>query len=226
MGSPQMRGSAKYWHNPCVKGYRWNQRRQVPAGEPIRLIRAIRVLLHLEFNMLKATFDIIPENARQEEMQNSLLLMEVGDKVFSYVLYNKQQQRFLALRQYNLDFLPGKPVMEALQEVLAGDDLLQQVVGARLAAGHLHEIPVEPRGDGGVELAERARIAVAVPRHELTGVGHAADSGYTPKRRGGSISRTCFSCRWPTSACANVRAPTSGSIAAANKKGGPMTGPP
>lgn len=75
--------------------------------------------------MLKATFDIIPETARQEEMQNSLLLMEVGEKVFTYVLYHKQQQRFMGLRQYNLDFMPGKPVMEALQEILAGDELLQ-----------------------------------------------------------------------------------------------------
>jgi len=75
--------------------------------------------------MLKATFDIIPETAQQEEIQNSLLLMEVGDRVFSYVLYNKQQQRFVGLRQYNLDFIPGKPVMEALQEILAGDELLQ-----------------------------------------------------------------------------------------------------
>jgi hypothetical protein len=75
--------------------------------------------------MLKATFDIIPETNRQEDIQNSLLLMEVGEKVFSYVLYNKQQQRFMGLRQYNLDFMPGKPVMEALQEILAGDELLQ-----------------------------------------------------------------------------------------------------
>lgn len=75
--------------------------------------------------MLKATFDIIPETNRQEDIQNSLLLMEVGEKVFSYVLYNKQQQRFVGLRQYNLDFMPGKPVMEALQEILAGDELLQ-----------------------------------------------------------------------------------------------------
>lgn len=75
--------------------------------------------------MLKATFDIIPDTARPEEIQNSLLLMEVGEKVFSYVLYNKQQQKFMGLRQYNLDFLPGKPVMEALQEILAGDEWLQ-----------------------------------------------------------------------------------------------------
>ena len=76
-------------------------------------------------NMLKATFDIIPETVRPEDLQNSLLLMEVGEKVFSYVLYNKQQQRFMGLRQYNLDFMPGKPVMEALQEILAGDQILQ-----------------------------------------------------------------------------------------------------
>lgn len=75
--------------------------------------------------MLKATFDIIPETARQEELQDSLLLMEVGDRVFSYILYNKQQQKFMGLRQYTLDFLPGKAPMEALQEILEGDELLQ-----------------------------------------------------------------------------------------------------
>lgn len=76
--------------------------------------------------MLKATFDIIPENTSPDELHNNLLLMEVGEQLFSYVLYNRNQQRFLGFRQYNLDFMPGKSPMEALQEILVGDEYLQQ----------------------------------------------------------------------------------------------------
>ncbi len=76
--------------------------------------------------MLKATFDIIPDNANPEELHNNLLLMEVGDQLFSYVLYNRDQQRYLGFRQYNLDFMPGKTPLEALQEILLGDEFLQQ----------------------------------------------------------------------------------------------------
>lgn len=75
--------------------------------------------------MLKATFDIIPESASEGSLNNNLLLMEVGAQLFSYVLYNRQEQRFLGFRQYNLDFMPGKSPLEALQEILAGDPHLQ-----------------------------------------------------------------------------------------------------
>ena len=75
--------------------------------------------------MLKATFDIIPETASQSAMQNNLLLMEVGNQLFSYVLFNRQEQRFVGFRQYNLEFIPGKPSIETLQEILATDPLLQ-----------------------------------------------------------------------------------------------------
>jgi hypothetical protein len=102
--------------------------------------------------MLKATFDIIPESTRQEEIQNSLLLMEVGDRVFSYVLYNKQQQRFVGLRQYNLDFIPGKPVMEALQEILAGDELLQHTYREAFVVYHYTDSNLLPEKFFHIEL--------------------------------------------------------------------------
>lgn len=75
--------------------------------------------------MVKATFDIMPGGTDAEDLHNQLLLMEIGEQLFSYVLYNRQQQRFLGFRQYNLDFMPGKAPMEALQDVLAADELLQ-----------------------------------------------------------------------------------------------------
>jgi hypothetical protein len=75
--------------------------------------------------MLKATFDIVPETRDTEQLRNSQLLIEVGEKVFSYVIYNKEQHRFVGLRQYNLDFTPGKNILESLLEITTGDELLQ-----------------------------------------------------------------------------------------------------
>jgi hypothetical protein len=75
--------------------------------------------------MLKANFDIVPEMRDADELRNSQLLIEVGEKMFSYVIYNKEQRRFIGLRQYNLDYTPGKTMLENLLEIITNDDLLQ-----------------------------------------------------------------------------------------------------
>ena len=75
--------------------------------------------------MYKATFDIVSDAANDESLANSQLLMEISEKTFSFVFYNRQQQRVKGFRQYNLDFIPGKTTFETLQDILAGDELLQ-----------------------------------------------------------------------------------------------------
>jgi hypothetical protein len=75
--------------------------------------------------MLKANFDIVPEMSDSDELRSSQLLIEVGDKMFSYVIYHKEQRRFLGLRQYNLDYTPGKTMLENLLEIITNDELLQ-----------------------------------------------------------------------------------------------------
>jgi hypothetical protein len=75
--------------------------------------------------MYKATFDIVPETCDVEEVRNSCLLIEVGEKVFSYLFYNKEQQHFLGLRQYSIDNSPGKTMLESLLEIIAADEMLQ-----------------------------------------------------------------------------------------------------
>lgn len=75
--------------------------------------------------MLKANFDIVPEMRDAEELRNSQLLIEVGEKMFSFVIYNKDQRRFVGLRQYNLDYTPGKTMLENLLEIITNDELLQ-----------------------------------------------------------------------------------------------------
>lgn len=75
--------------------------------------------------MLKANFDIVPEMRDTEELRNSQLLIEVGEKMFSFVIYNKEQRRFVGLRQYNLDYTPGKTMLENLLEIVTNDEWLQ-----------------------------------------------------------------------------------------------------
>ena len=75
--------------------------------------------------MLKANFDIVPEMRNSEELRNSQLLIEVGEKMFSYVIFHKEQRRFLGFRQYNLDYTPGKTMLENLLEIITNDELLQ-----------------------------------------------------------------------------------------------------
>jgi hypothetical protein len=75
--------------------------------------------------MLKANFDIVPEMRDADELRNSQLLIEVGEKMFSYVIYNKEQRRFVGLRQYNLDYTPGKTMLENLLEIITNDEFLQ-----------------------------------------------------------------------------------------------------
>ncbi|WP_205514406.1 DUF3822 family protein [Longitalea arenae] len=75
--------------------------------------------------MLKANFDIVPETRDSEELRNSQLLVEVGEKTFSFVIYHKEQRRFIGLRQYNLDYTPGKTMLENLLEIITNDEVLQ-----------------------------------------------------------------------------------------------------
>ena len=76
--------------------------------------------------MVKATFDIVPAEGMPQELGNTFLLMEVGEKTFNYVVYNRATTQVLALRQYSLDFLPDKTTHEVLQDVLKEDEYLQQ----------------------------------------------------------------------------------------------------
>jgi len=76
--------------------------------------------------MYRPTFDIVAPSATADDLGNSLLLMEVGERVFSYVLYHKNRQRFLGFRQYSLNFLPDKSNLETLQDILTGDECPQR----------------------------------------------------------------------------------------------------
>ena len=76
--------------------------------------------------MTKPVFDIMPESSPQEEFVNHILLVEVSEKLFGYLLFNKEAHQFLGLRQYHLNVSVERPTSMALNEIIANDTLLNQ----------------------------------------------------------------------------------------------------
>jgi hypothetical protein len=76
--------------------------------------------------MIKPVFDIVPAAWAQDELLNSILLIEISEKLIGFVVYNKEQKLLLGLRQYHLDISPERPTAQALNEIIANDGLLQQ----------------------------------------------------------------------------------------------------
>jgi len=83
----------------------------------------IALLLH---DMTKPAFDIVPAAWAQDDLLNSILLMEISEKLFGYVVYSKEQKQLLGLRQYHLDISAEHSTAQALNEIIANDGLLQQ----------------------------------------------------------------------------------------------------
>lgn len=76
--------------------------------------------------MTKPVFDIMPAAWAQDELSNSILLMEISEKLLGFLLYNKEQKQLLGLRQYHLDVTAERPTAQALNEIIANDALLSQ----------------------------------------------------------------------------------------------------
>ena len=68
----------------------------------------------------------MPAAWAQDELLNSILLMEISEKLLGFLLYNKEQKQLLGLRQYHLDVTSERPTAQALNEIIANDALLSQ----------------------------------------------------------------------------------------------------
>ncbi|MBC7830014.1 MAG: DUF3822 family protein [Chitinophagaceae bacterium] len=76
--------------------------------------------------MTKPVFDIVPAAWAKDELLNSIFLIEISEKLFGYLVYNKEQKQLLGLRQYHLDISTERPTAQALNEIISNDELLQQ----------------------------------------------------------------------------------------------------
>lgn len=75
--------------------------------------------------MIKPSFDIVPAESTREFLHQHLLLMEVGEHMFSYIFFDRQNKRLLAFKSYPVEKQPEKPMGEVVAEILALDELLQ-----------------------------------------------------------------------------------------------------
>jgi hypothetical protein len=75
--------------------------------------------------MMKPSFDIVSTDESVIDAGKACLVVELGNKLFSYILYNKESKQLKALRHYPLDQLPGKTVSEAVEEIIAEDEILR-----------------------------------------------------------------------------------------------------
>lgn len=78
--------------------------------------------------MIKPSFDIVSTEWDKDELLNCILLMEISEKLFAYVLFNRTENIFIAIRQYNLEYNAEKSSIETLKEIISEDDLLQHKV--------------------------------------------------------------------------------------------------
>ena len=76
--------------------------------------------------MIKPVFDIMPAAWGQEELANSILLMEISEKLVGYIVYNKDQNQLLGLRQYHLEVSSDRSTSQILHEIIVNDSLFQQ----------------------------------------------------------------------------------------------------
>ena len=78
--------------------------------------------------MNRAAFDIIPEEGLNDQIQQSTLLMEIGENYFRYIIYDKHTHKIWGLRQYHFDISPEKPALEYLHDLLQNDEYLVEPV--------------------------------------------------------------------------------------------------
>lgn len=75
--------------------------------------------------MIKPSFDIVPAESTREFLHQHLLLMEIGENMFSYIFFDRSEKRLLAFKSYPVEKQPEKPMGEVVAEILALDELLQ-----------------------------------------------------------------------------------------------------
>ncbi|MEP7258543.1 MAG: DUF3822 family protein [Flavitalea sp.] len=91
--------------------------------------------------MIQPAFDIGND---QVNLENASLLMEVGEKFFNYIIYQHDPKQLLRVRQYNLESTLDKNIQELLEEIIAGDPLLNEPVKEKVILYNFPESSLVP----------------------------------------------------------------------------------
>ena len=94
--------------------------------------------------MLKPAFHIEIADTRDEDLLQCSLLMEVNANSFSYVLLNQRNMSPVAVKYFQLDPIPNRPLSEILREITYGDELLRRPVKETLLVYNFPESSLVP----------------------------------------------------------------------------------
>ncbi|HSB94062.1 MAG TPA: DUF3822 family protein [Flavitalea sp.] len=91
----------------------------------LEVIQLGKIGVSLRRYMMKPSFDIIQPDTRPQDLLQHLLLMEVGEHMFTYIFFSRSESKLLAFRSYTIESHPEKPAAEVIAEILASDEWLQ-----------------------------------------------------------------------------------------------------
>lgn len=75
--------------------------------------------------MIRPSFDIVPVQGSEEAIRDGRVLMEIGDKMFTYAILDKDCQELIALRHYIIDN-HSNSFVESLSGITSADELLRE----------------------------------------------------------------------------------------------------
>ena len=78
--------------------------------------------------MLRPSFDIASPGWSTEHQDDYYLVIEVSDRLFSFVLLDAERKQVYCLRQYNLDWLHKTSIAEQLDSIIDNDPYLQGTI--------------------------------------------------------------------------------------------------
>ncbi len=78
--------------------------------------------------MLRPSFDIAAPGWSAEQQGENYLVIEVSDRLFSFVLLDAERKQLYCLRQYNFDWLHKTSIAEQLDSIIDNDPYLQGTI--------------------------------------------------------------------------------------------------
>lgn len=93
--------------------------------------------------MVQPAFDIRNENL-ESLPDDSRLLIEISAQAFNYILFTRSPDQLLVLRQYRLYTTGDKNTRDLLEEIIAGDDMLQRYAAQAIVVYNFPESNILP----------------------------------------------------------------------------------
>ena len=96
--------------------------------------------------MIRPSFDIVSPEWNAEQQGDNYLVIEISDRLFSFVLFNAAREHIYCLRQYDFDWLQKTGLAEQLDSIIDNDPYLQGNVKDVTVVYNYEESNLVPEG--------------------------------------------------------------------------------